>query len=819
MAEEKRFVADKRNPATASKEESHGEKHIRLGLRVRWSAVSCLISVSVFGTFVLLFAFLIITSFLQKSPTVDEPMHLFAGYSYLKWGDFRANPEHPPLAKVLAALPLLAFDINDPRPGSADWDLILKYGPGHGPGIIYTNNLAARMLFIDNDADRFFFYARLPMIALGILLGIFVYLWSKELFGTGAAVVSLFLYGLDPNILAHSQLVHTDLPFTAFCFISTYFFWRTLGRLTWPNLLFTCFFFGLAAITKHASFAVFIVWAAVALSRILSSQPQECTIGASRVVSSRWEKTALVTDVFLGVLLTGYLFVWSAYGLRFHAVPGGAESLPLARVMPQNSLLQGLVYFIVHYQLFPEAWIYGQLHVFKYLDRTAYLFGQLSDHGFWLYFPVAFLVKTPLPTLLLLVEAIYMAVLRRRERAKGLFLLIPVLVYFSLALGSRMNIGLRHILPIYPFLFVFIGGTAAELRKESAGIREKILICLGVWYVWSSVSIYPHYLAYFNELVGRAKNGHKVLVDSNLDWGQDLKGLKRWMGDNQVKQIQLLYFGFRSVAYPQYYKINALAVPGSSVGGYFPSGEGQQLSNYLAVSVHRLYGPLPEGAAEGFIKAFRAVEPIATIGYSIHVYRIDSAIEYYRRAVQSNPTAAETHANLAYLLYNQGKSVEAIEHFRLAVQSSPAFAEAHRDLGVALVRQGEMENAIPHLLKALELSPPDHRSGPHYYLGLALAEQGRDYEAIQHFEDALKIRPDSLEVLHALGRIIAAEGQLDRAVGYFQKALDIDPESADVHESLGRAYTQLGKREEAVRHYEKALQILKSRQPSRTPSG
>lgn len=763
------------------------------------------------GLFVLVFGFMAVTSILQKFPTVDEPTHLFAGYSYLKWGDFRVNPEHPPLAKVLAALPLLGFDIADPRLSSASWDQILQYGPGHGLGGVYTNNLAARMLFMDNDADALFFYAKLPMIALGIFLGIFVYLWSRELFGTGAGMISLFLYSFDPNILAHAPLIHTDMPFAAFFFISTYFFWRALVRLTWPNLIFTSFFFGLAAITKYAYFAILLAWGMLALQRVFSPEPPECAVGVPRVVSSRWGKTALITGVFVCVLLAGYLFVWGAYGFRFHAVPGGSQPLPMARVMPQNPVLQGLVSFVVHTQLFPEAWIYGQLHVFKGLYRTAYLFGELSDYGFWLYFPVAFLVKTPLPVLLLLVAAVILGIARRNGRKTGWFLFVPVAAYLCFAIVSRMNIGLRHILPIYPFLFVFAGGGAARLWKEKRVVGKAAVAGIALWQVWSSIGIYPHYLAYFNELVGGAKNGHRVLVDSNLDWGQDLKGLKRWMDENRVKQIQLLYFGFKNVAYPHYYKINALAVPGSSMGGALPPGENQKIPNYLAVSVHRLHGPLPEGAPEGFIKAFRAVEPVATIGYSIHVYRIDSAIEYYRRAVQNHPVAAEAHANFAYLLDNQGKRSEAIEQFRLAVQSSPTFAKAHRDLGVALARRGETENAIFHLRKALDLTPPEHRSGLHYYLGLALAKRGRDGEAIRHFEDALEIKPNSLEALHALGRIAAAQGRLDRAVDYFQKALDIDPESPEIHESLGRAYSQLGKRDEAVRHYQKALGILKLR--------
>jgi predicted membrane-bound dolichyl-phosphate-mannose-protein mannosyltransferase len=141
---------------------------------------------------------------LQQSPSVDEPVHLLSGYSYLKWGDFRANPEHPPLAKVLAALPLLAFDVRDPRASTPDWDRIPDNKPGPA-----TRNVARKMFFVDNDADRLFFYAKLPMIGLGMILGVFVFLWAKDLYGPTAAAAALFLYCLDPNVLANSQSVHT----------------------------------------------------------------------------------------------------------------------------------------------------------------------------------------------------------------------------------------------------------------------------------------------------------------------------------------------------------------------------------------------------------------------------------------------------------------------------------------------------------------------------------------------------------------------------------------------------------------------------------
>jgi hypothetical protein len=564
--------------------------------------------------FALAFSLICISSFLQKSPTVDEPIHLFAGYSYLKWGDFRANPEHPPFAKIWAALPLLAFDIKYPVPSSPHWDLILE-----AVHPLPTRDIAQDMLFAENDGELLFFYAKLQMIALGILLGIFVYLWSKELFGLEAAIAALFIFALDPNMLAHSQIVHTDLPFTAFFFISTYFFWRVSTRLTWPNLVFTSVFFALAAITKYSAVTILPLWALLGLVKISSGEPQVSASITPRAAASRWDRATLIAGVLASAAMTAYFFIWAVYGFRYEAVTGGSPPLHLDWVAPgENTLFRRLTDFIAGARLFPEAWIYGQLYVVKYLQRPAFLLGQFSADGFWGYFPVAFAVKTPLPTLIFLVVSVWMLVRRRLDRKQGFFLLVPVIAYFFFAVWSRMNIGLRHILPIYPFLFVLAGGVARELWRGGRWARRGVVL-LAVWSLWSCMATYPHYLAFFNELVGGPKNGYKVLLDSNLDWGQELKGLKRWMDANGVKKIKFLYFGGVD---PEYYGIDASYVAGSWVGYDPPATQTPGAPKYVAISATLLQGITFD---DKFTKPFRSRVPVATIGHSIFIFKLDES--------------------------------------------------------------------------------------------------------------------------------------------------------------------------------------------------
>ncbi len=770
-----------------------------------------LISVIACGAFVFLFSLIAITSFIQKSPTVDEPVHLLSGYSYLKWGDFRSNPEHPPLAKMLAALPLMFFHIKDPRPSSPYWDLI----PTESPRSRHTVKVAAQMLFVENDAETLFFHAKLMMIALALVLGMFVFRWSYELFGLGAAVASLFVYALDPNILAHSQLVHTDLPFTATFFIATYFFYRTLNRLSLANLIFTSLFFSLAAITKWGYTAILLVWAILGVVHIFSSQRQELAIGISRTVSDRWKKTVLLAAVFACVLMTAYVFIWAAYGFRFDAISGGKLHLPMAEELPQSPAAKALVSFLFLYHLFPEAWIYGQLHILNNLGRDTYLFGQMSvGHGKWLYFPVAFAVKTPVPTLLLLLATPVLWVLDRNQQKAGLPLFIPVVVYFSLAVWSGMNIGLRHILPIYPFLFVIVGGTAIKLWQAKTRMAHSILAVLCAWYIVSSLVTYPSYLTFFNEIAGGAKNGHKILLDSNLDWGQDLKGLKAWMVKHDVQNIQFLYFGFYDIAAPRYYGINAFYLPGSWVGPEAISRENPPHPDYLAISANHLYWTFPGRPDEGFMKSLRSVDPIVIIGNSILVYDIDEAIKQYRGIVNANSASAEAHYLFGNLLDHRGVRDEAAREYNRAVQINPGFVEARNGLGMLLLRQGALEQAVLHLQKALEFKSLKNRHETQFQLGAALAKQGHFTEAAVHFKEALKTQPGFVPAYYNLGILSAAQGELGRAIEYFRETIVIDPQNAEAHASLARALMEQDKKDEAAKHYQEAIRILKTQRNS-----
>jgi tetratricopeptide (TPR) repeat protein len=712
------------------------------------------VSALAFAIFAAIFVFLTISIFIRQSPTIDEPIHLLAGYSYLQWGDFRINPEHPPLVKIWAALPLMMFSINDPRPFSLYWNQILETEPG---GPVYP--LAQDMFYVRNDAATLFFYAKMQMLVVSVILAVFVYVWSRQIFGIKAAIVALFLYGLDPNILAHSAIIHTDLPFAACFFISAYFFWRALTDLTWSNLLLASLVFGLAAITKHSFIALAPVWLILGLIKVFTADPHHYSLAGGGLASSRKQKAVLVSAIFFCAVIAAYISVWASYGFRFNAVPGGEASLFMTSgPRAQKTIAEVIQAFVVDHRLFPEAMISGYLYNLKIWKHSAYLLGEISPDGFWTYFPVAFAVKTPLPTVLLSALSVGLVLFKKRSAAYA-WLIVPPLVYFTLAILSRFNLGVRHLLPVYPFLFVLIGGTVAALWSEGSRVKRGALLSLGLWYLWSSLAAYPHYLAYFNELVGGSKHGHRTLLDSNLDWGQDLKGLKKWLDENAVKKIQLFYFG---TAAPKYYGIDDFYSTETLFGEAIAARRQINLPEHLAISVNFLYGGelfLPKEWVE-LVASYRLGQPVATIGYSIMVYKLNLADpRVYENAAAI--TARKGALDLARLLVDK------------ALQMDPASANGYLQLGDVLAQQGEWEGAT------------------------------------QNFRNAVKFNPELADGHYNLGRILFAQGRVDQAIESFRETLRVKPNHTDAHRNLAQALARQGRIDEAAKHYQEALRILK----------
>jgi len=273
----------------------------------------------------------------------------------------------------------------------------------------------------------------------------------------------------------------------------------------------------------------------------------------------------------------------------------------------------------------------GLLFVLEHSEaRPTFLLGQLSDHASPSFFPVTFALKTPLPLIVLLVLAAF--VTPRLSLRAAAFLWLPVLVYLAFTFTRGLQIGHRHLLPIYPFLFVaasrsFIDPPPYPSPRRGRGtllrgMRRLAVVALGTWYAVGTLRVHPHYLAYFNEMAGGPRNGYKRLVDSSLDWGQDLKGLRAWMDARGVARIKLSYFGS---ADPSYYGIDAEALPGYSAPHPARVTREVRPGDLVAVSATNLQGVYLDPEDRPLMERFRRSTPIDQVGYSILIYRADFA--------------------------------------------------------------------------------------------------------------------------------------------------------------------------------------------------
>ncbi len=458
-----------------------------------------------------------------KSPTNDEFFHHIAnGATYWVTKDFRMNPASPPLPRMAAALPLLMRGAKVPL-----------YHPSWEEGD--SPEFARQFFNVANEGrlDELIFWARIPTMLLSLFFGWMVFAWARGLFGNNAALISLTLYAFCPDILAHAGLATSDLWVGAFFFVSLYAYWFFMQRPSSGRAAGTGFAMGLALLSKFSAVLLFPILPLVAW---LSGRGRELT----------FKRTAL----FLGVSL---LTVWTCY--FFEVKPllkntpdpakkelflkdlGGEKLAKIGRETPLP-----LTTFVASV---------GSLAFTREKGTHAFLLGQWSDNGWWYYYLVAFLLKNTIPFLLFCVLSVILAQRYLPDRLATAILWLPVVFFFAVTLRDKAQAGIRYFLPIYPLLFVACGGAGAYLLKARAG---KILVAaLLLCHAGEALAVHPHYLSYFNEAAGGSSNGYRSLRDSNVDWGQDLKGLARLAQKKGYGEIALYFYGPSD---PSWYKMH-----------------------------------------------------------------------------------------------------------------------------------------------------------------------------------------------------------------------------------------------------------------------
>lgn len=559
------------------------------------------------GPAILLFWWLALSSMVADGPTVDEQNHLARGAAFLFTGDPRLSLEHPPLVNTLSALPLLMLsDVVLPL-DHASWQ--------RQPPDVYWYHFAEQFLWVANDdVTRMIFLARLPVVVLTLGLALVGYHFAGQLWGRRARIWAFLFLLFDPNMLAHGRYTTTDLGGTAFLFLAAFLLWRMwqADGWDWRRWLWAVLGLGLAFGSKLSMLVFVPIWGLLAVLPLF----QERTAETQR--SQSWRRLGQ----FLSAGVLSIVVVWAIFGFEWGAF-----------------LFKDDGYFVeLNDWRGPMPTFWAGLEQVLFISsggRPAFLLGDFSSEGFWYYFPVAFLVKTPLVTMLgLVVTAVLLFRTRintdKRGLKKALFLFLPAVFYFLFSMQSALNIGYRHLLPILPFLYVLISGVASnddEWRVASGRwqVSRFVPVFMFVGLLLADFAIYPHFLSYFNVAAGGPENGRNILIDSNIDWGQDLLRLQDWMAENEVDSVKLGWFG---TAVPDYYGINYEPLPGSPLYEFYSLWGSPTFDptapepGVYAISVTSLWElPLPTDKKYVY-PWFRAREPDDQIGYSILIYEI-----------------------------------------------------------------------------------------------------------------------------------------------------------------------------------------------------
>ena len=561
------------------------------------------------------------------SSTMDELAHIPAGYSYLSQKDYRINPEHPPLAKDLSAVPLLFLHLKFPK-NHPSWTTEVNSQWWLGNQFLYHSG---------NNPDQIIFWARIPMIMLLIFLGWLIFYWTKKEFGNKTALLALTFFSFSPTFLAHGRLVTTDIAAALGAVIATYFWLRFLKSPTRKNIIFAGLIFGVAMLLKF-SMALLVPFFAV------------ITVIYAWLSTNSLKQILRYIGLAILIGIIGMVFViWPVYQFHILNYPATKQLSDTKYILQSSPLgpLKNLCIWMAGVPVF-RPFAHFLLGLLMATQRTAfgntvYFMGMISASGWWYYFPIAYLLKVPLAFHILTIITLFALLLMIKrpfwdepwKRIKNWILrhftefsmLVFLAIYWSVSMSGNLNIGIRHILPTFPFMYILVsvGIIAWTKRIEGFPKTKKMLLFLlpflVLWYIGSSLAGFPHYLSYFNELAGGPRNGYKYIVDSNYDWGQDLKRLANFVKNpptgEKIEKIYVDYFGGGDVGY----YLGKKYIP------YNPLQASEKPRGWFAVSATLLQGGRGDAVPgfdqpTGYYKWLNQYHPVARAGNSIFIYHI-----------------------------------------------------------------------------------------------------------------------------------------------------------------------------------------------------
>ena len=539
------------------------------------------------------------TAALRQSPTVDEFAHLPAGYHYLRTGDFSRYAKNPPLVKMLAAAPLLAL-----RPPVEDGRVAEP--SGWEPWLAGTD-------FMRRNAGRYhriFVTGRLVVLALGAALGLGIWGAARSLYGPGGGLAALLLYCLSPDFLAHAALATTDIGAALAILGAIWLFLGCLGRPSPWRAAAAGAVFGLALLSKFTALLLAPVFL-VALGAAWWSSRRRPVAGCSVPRGSGLVAGSLVfSAASLLVLAGGYGFQVPLEPLGLRAWSSGplswlAAQLPGLRLPLPTDFLRGL----------DAQWSEVRRYGFP-----NYLLGSWYEGGRWYYFPLAVLLKTPLPILAAVVAGVG---LWRRPPGGGRafaakeagLLAVGAWLAAGTAWNNQIQTGVRYLLPAYAVAYVVAGRVGARELLARGGRWYRALLACGVLVLGAgTLRVHPHYLSYCNALAGGTENGYRVLLDSNYDWGQDLPALADYLREHGEQRVRLAYFG---PVDPALYGIRSEPLARDPAPGLTAISAATLMGfDFPVMYTEPWQHPPLELAA-----AYRERRPVGRAGYSILLYR------------------------------------------------------------------------------------------------------------------------------------------------------------------------------------------------------
>ncbi len=561
-------------------------------------------------------------SLLNDCWTFDETAHIGAGYSYLTQQDYRLNPEHPPLIKDLAAIPLLFLKPNFPKNDQSwvqqDQDPVWWVQFNFGNKFLYNSN---------NDPDKILVYSRTAMILLFLFLAWFVFFWTKKLFGNKTALLSLFLVCFSPTFLAHGRLVTTDAGAALGVVLSTYFWIKFLKKPNFKNIILASVILGISLLFKFSLLLLIPFLGIITLVYVwVNKLPFLKYIGLS---------------ILIGIIALIFV-IWPVYQVHVLNYPITTQVQDTKYWLNSTSIPEPILepFFWMSSKPILRSINHYFTGIIMALSRTTggnttFFMGKISAQAWPTYFPLVYLIKVPLTFHILTLLALTWAMCRLikpkkyprikiKKWIKRYFvetaMLIFLIIYWTTSIKSNLNIGVRHLLPVFPFTIILISrATTIWMKKPFAKIKYIIVGLLIVLQIISVISIFPNFISYFNILIKGPKHGHKYVTDSNLDWGQDLRRLKDFVEKKDIDKIYLDYFGGGS---PEYYLKDKYIK-------WNPNQSSDELpaDSWLAVSVNELQGgraiPVKEyEQPANHYNWLSKYQPVAKIGYSIFIYHI-----------------------------------------------------------------------------------------------------------------------------------------------------------------------------------------------------